>query len=234
MKNKKDTNTKEKIKCNVERKERIPDSTYSMTFRIDADVLLNKAKNYISKFLNSDEKKQLDNFFNKETANIILIINKYADICTSSVFPTELEQMELFQNACSKSLKYCYSHREKREKETLKMLQNEGIENYIKRAKREGLIDDDLIQKHFNTWNSDEFLDEETRNFYTYLDIYSEVESKRKCYVCFLPRIYEKSIIDKVENNIENYIFSKVKENLKIEITDLFYEYLKKLNKEEK
>lgn len=233
MKRKKNTNTNEKIKCIVEVKEKIPDTTYSIAFNINIDILLHKIQNYISKYLNNNEKLKLNDFFKKEKGTIILIINRYADMCTSSLFPNELEQLELFKNASKQSLQYCYSNREKREKKTLKMLQNEGIENYINRAKRESLIDDDLIQKHFNTWNSDEFLNEETRNFYTYLDIYSNVEAERKFYLYFLPKIYEKAITDKVGNNLETYIFSKVKENLKVEIADLFYEHLEKLNKEE-
>lgn len=230
MKKKKNTNTKEKIRCNVEEKQRIQDSTYSITFKVDSNVLLNKTKSYISKFLDSNERLQLDDFFKKETDNIISIITEYADICTSSVFPTELEQIELFQNACKQSLKYRYTNREKREKETRRMLQNEGIENYIRRAKEEGLIDDNIIQQQFNRWNN--MFDEETRSFLTYLDIYSEVEAKRKCYLCYLPEIYKKAIIDKIGNNLEDYIFSKVKENLKMVVADLFFKYLENLNKE--
>lgn len=230
MKRKKYTNTNEKIKCNIKIGKRIPDSTYSITFKVDSNVLLNKTKSYISKFLDSNERLQLDDFFKKETDNIISIITEYADICTSSVFPTELEQIELFQNACKQSLKYRYTNREKREKETRRMLQNEGIENYIKRAKEEGLIDDNIIQQQFNRWNN--MFDEEARSFLTYLDIYSEVETKRKCYLCYLPEIYKKAIIDKIGNNLEDYIFSKVKENLKMVVADLFFKYLENLNKE--
>lgn len=233
MKRKKYTNTNEKIKCIVEVKEKIPDTTYSIAFNINIDILLHKIQNYISKYLNNNERLKLNDFFKKEKGNVIIIINRYADMCTSSLLPNELEQFELLKKACKKSLQYCYTNREKREKETLIMLENEGIANYIKRAKKEKLLDDDLIQEHYNTWNSFKWFDEETQTFNTYLDIYSEVEAKRKCYLYFLPRIYEKVIIDKVGNDMENYIFSKIKENLKVEIADLFYEYLEKLNKEE-
>lgn len=226
MKRKKYINRNEKIKCYVGVEKKIPDSTYSMRFKIDSNLLLRKSQNYISKDLNDNDRLKLNDYIKKETDKIIPIINRHSKICTSLIFPSEQEQYELFQNACSKSFKYCYTNREEKEQETLTMLQNEGIENYIKRAKEEGLIDDDRIQNHYNTWNSNKLFDEETRNFYTYLDIYSEVEAKRKCYLCFLPQIYEKAIIDKVGNNIEDYIFSKVKEDLKAEILDSFYKYL--------
>lgn len=221
-------NKNKKIKCNMEIKERIPDTTYSVTFRIDSNVLLNKTKNYIAQFLDSSEKIKLDNFFNEETNNIHSIISKYTDICTSSIVPTELEQSELFQNACRESLKYCYSNREKRVRETQIMLQEEGIENYIKRAKKEGLIEDVLIQKLFDSWTSFQLFDEETRNFYTYLDIYSQVEAEREFYLSILPKMYENAIIDKVGNDLESYIFSKIKDMLRSEIADSFYTYLEK------
>lgn len=223
MKKKKYANTKEKIKCNVNYGQKIPESTYSMSFKIDKDILLNKTEEYMSSFLNNDEKIQLKDFFNKKQDNIVPIIEEQINICISSLMPTEQEVSKLFESACKESLRYCYDNRDKRVKETRKMIQNEGIENYIERAKKNGLIDDNTIQKKFVTWNN--MFDEETNIFYTYLDIYSEVEAIKKCYLYFLPQNYENAVANKIGKNMEDYIFSNIKENLKSEISKVFNKY---------